>query len=120
MLTNTSLSFTGPALSVFHLHSISYFIKELLLGQDRRAVLGFAYNTFLFSFPLRLKILDVADMLRVVWVLMCFSETFHSVAFPEVLSFTVSEFSKCRIIVMLDCRNTKRAGQKDAFHEQQV
>lgn len=118
MLTNAFLSYTGPALSLFHLHSISFFIKELLLGQDRRVVLGFAYNTFLFNFPLRLKMLDVAYVLRVVWVLMCFSETFHSVVFLEVLSFTVPEVSKCRIIVMLDCRNPKRAGQKDAFHEQ--
>lgn len=120
MLTNASLSFTGPVLSVFHLHSISDFIKELLLGQDRRVVLGFAYNTFLFNFALRLKMLDFVDVLRVVWVLMSFSETFHSVAFPEVLSFAVSEVSNCRIIVMLDCRNPKRAGQKDAFREQQV
>lgn len=50
--------------------------------------------------------LDIADVLRVVWMLMCFSETFHSV------NFTISELSKCRAIVMLDCRNTKRAGKE--------
>lgn len=97
---------------MFHVHSISYFIKELLLGQDRRVVLGFAYNTFLFNFALRLKMLDIADVLRVVWVLMSFSEIFHSVAFPEVLSFAVPEVSKCRIIVTLDCRNQKDLAKK--------
>lgn len=112
MLTNTPLWFPGPALSVFHLHSIFYFIKELLLEQDWRVVSGFAYNTLLFNFALRLKMLDIADVLRVVWMLMCFSETFHSVAFPEVLNFTISELSKCGIIIMLDCRNPKRGGQE--------
>lgn len=112
VVTNTSLSFIGPALCIFHLHSISCFIKELLLGQDRRVVLEFAYNTFLFNFALRLKMLDIADVLRVVWMLMCFPKAFHSVAFPEVLNFTVSELSKSRIFVMLDCRNPKRASQK--------
>lgn len=49
MLTNASLSFTGPALSVFYLLSISYFIKEFLLGQDRRGLLIIAFCLILVS-----------------------------------------------------------------------
>lgn len=67
MLANAPLWFTGPALSVFHLNSISYF--HLLFGQDRRVVSGFAYNTFLLQFALRLKMLGIAGVLRVVWMI---------------------------------------------------
>jgi len=49
--------------------------------------------------------LDITGVLRVVWMLIGFSAVFHSVAFPEVLRFAVSELSKCRIITTLDVRN---------------
>lgn len=64
--------------------------------------------------------LDITGVLRVIWMLMGFSAIFHSVAFPEVLKFTVSELSKCRIIITSDGRNLQRGVLKNAFHEQQV
>lgn len=69
-------------------------------------------------FAVRLKMLDFTGTLRVVWMLMGFSAIFHSVAFPEVLKFTVSELSKHRIIITLDGRNLQGGAFKNAFHEQ--
>lgn len=61
--------------------------------------------------------LDITGVLR-VWMLMGFSTIFHSVGFSEQLNFTVSELSKCRIIITLDARNLQRGALKNAFHEQ--
>lgn len=48
----------------------------------------------------------------------CSSAIFHSVTFPEVLKFTVSEHSKCKFIIILDGRNPPRSALKNAHHEQ--
>lgn len=71
-------------------------------------------------FAVKFKMLDITGVLRVIWMLMGFSAIFHSVAFPEVVKFTVSELSKCRIIITLDGRNLQKGVLKNAFHEQQV